>query len=222
MYKYNEEEAALPLREAVFRTLRRKILMGELKPGERLMEVRLTKSLGVSRTPIREAIHLLEMEGLVVTVPRHGASVAKITEKDLQDVLEVRCALEELAVELACKRIDKIGILKLKKAEEEFVNATISDSIEEMAEKDVAFHNVIFRITGNKRLIQLVGNLAERTYRYRLEYLKNREVYKVLIKEHEEIIECLEKNRPDQAKDAIQRHITRQVQVVSKKILSEE
>ena len=97
----------LPLRDVVFNTLRRAILRGELKPGERLMEIQLANKLGVSRTPIREAIRKLELEGLVLMIPRKGAEVAEITEKNLRDVLEVRCALEELAVQLACERIDQ-------------------------------------------------------------------------------------------------------------------
>ena len=80
----------LPLRDVVFNTLRSAILMGKLEPGERLMEIALANKLGVSRTPIREAIRKLELEGLVIMTPRKGAEVARITEKDLQDVLEVR------------------------------------------------------------------------------------------------------------------------------------
>ena len=95
----------LPLRDVVFNTLREAILRGELKPGERLMEIQLANKLGVSRTPIREAIRKLELEGLVLMIPRKGAEVAQITEKSLRDVLEVRRALENLAVQLACLRM---------------------------------------------------------------------------------------------------------------------
>ena len=95
----------LPLRDVVFNTLRQAILRGELKPGERLMEIQLANKLGVSRTPIREAIRKLELEGLVLMIPRKGAEVAEITEKSLKDVLEVRRALEELAVEIACEKM---------------------------------------------------------------------------------------------------------------------
>ena len=94
----------LPLRDVVFNTLRQGILTGELKPGERLMEIHLANKLGVSRTPIREAIRKLELEGLVTMIPRRGAEVAQITEKSLKDVLEVRRALDALSVELACDR----------------------------------------------------------------------------------------------------------------------
>ena len=92
-------DAYLPLRDVVFNTLREAILKGELKPGERLMELQLASKLGVSRTPIREAIRMLEQEGLAVTMPRKGAEVAKMTLKDMEDVLEVREALDELAAE---------------------------------------------------------------------------------------------------------------------------
>ena len=83
----------------------RLFLKGELAPGERLMEIQLAEKLGVSRTPIREAIRKLELEGLVLMIPRKGAEVAKISEKSLRDVLEVRRSLEELAIELACQRM---------------------------------------------------------------------------------------------------------------------
>ena len=98
-------DAYLPLRDVVFNTLRDAILKGELEPGERLMEIHLAEKLGVSRTPIREAIRMLEQEGLAITVPRKGAQVAKMTEKDLEDVLEIRDALDELAAIGACKHM---------------------------------------------------------------------------------------------------------------------
>lgn len=218
MDKYMLNESELPLRDVVFRTLRRQILMGELKPGERLMEVKLTKKLGVSRTPVREAIHMLETEGLAKVVPRRGASVSNITEEDLQDVLEVRCALEELAVELACARRNEEDIFNIKKASRAFIEATRSGNISEMAERDVEFHNNIFAATGNKRLIQLVGNLSERMYRYRIEYLKNKAVYEGLIKEHSDIIRYIEGNNPSEARGAIRKHITNQVEKVSSEI----
>ena len=121
----------LPLRDVVFKTLRQAILRGELKPGERLMEIKLANKLGVSRTPIREAIRKLELEGLVLMIPRRGAEVAEITEKSLNDVLEVRKALEELAVQLACERMDEEGLEALKKAAKEFEESLGSEDVTE-------------------------------------------------------------------------------------------
>ena len=109
-----------PCGDVVFNTLRQAILRGELKPGERLMEVQLANKLGVSRTPIREAIRKLELEGLVLMIPRKGAEVADITEKSLTDVLEVRKALEELAVQLCCDKITKEELKELHEAADEF------------------------------------------------------------------------------------------------------
>ena len=104
----------LPLRDVVFNTLRQAIITGEFAPGERLMEISLANWLGVSRTPVREAIRKLELEGLVIMIPRKGAQVAKITEKNLRDVIEIRSALEEFAASLACERIEEKEETELK------------------------------------------------------------------------------------------------------------
>lgn len=171
-----EDYQYLPLRDVVFRTLRQAILRGELKPGERLMEIRLANQLGVSRTPIREAIRMLELDGLVIMVPRKGAQVAQITEKDLNDVLEVRLGLEELAVKLACQRITESELQKLYQASrsfEQMLETTETDDLQKLAQADVAFHDVIYQATNNERLIQLLNNLREQMYRYRIEYLKD-------------------------------------------------
>ena len=205
----------LPLRDVVFNTLRQAILRGELKPGERLMEIQLANKLGVSRTPIREAIRKLELEGLVLMIPRRGAEVAEITEKSLRDVLEVRGALEELAVELACDRINAQGIAELKVAAKYFEETLQSGDVTEYAEADVQFHDIIYNATENQRLIQLLFNLREQMYRYRVEYLKRKEVHATLLEEHLYIIECLEKRNKAEAKAAINVHIENQAKKVS-------
>lgn len=205
----------LPLRDVVFNTLRRAILRGELKPGERLMEIQLANKLGVSRTPIREAIRKLELEGLVLMIPRRGAEVAEITEKNLRDVLEVRCALEELAVQLACERMDEEGIEKLKEAAEKFREVLGSDDITQIAQADVLFHDVIYTATDNNRLIQLLNNLREQMYRYRIEYLKKKECYPQLLEEHQSVIEAIAAGDKQKATEITGRHINNQVDTVA-------
>ena len=204
----------LPLRDVVFNTLRRAILRGELKPGERLMEIQLANKLGVSRTPIREAIRKLELEGLVLMVPRKGAEVAEITEKNLRDVLEVRCALEELAVQLACDRIDRARLRELHAAAAHFKEVLGNADITELAEADEAFHDVIFQATGNNRLIQLLNNLREQMYRYRIEYLKKKECYPQLLKEHAQIMHAIEEHNKEKATEITTQHINNQVDTV--------
>lgn len=205
----------LPLRDVVFNTLRQAILRGELKPGERLMEIQLANKLGVSRTPIREAIRKLELEGLVLMIPRKGAEVAEITEKNLRDVLEVRCALEELAVQLACDRIDKQGIHKLQQAAKNFASVLDSEDITKIAEADVAFHDIIYMATENQRLIQLLNNLREQMYRYRIEYLKKKEYYPRLLAEHQDIIQAIANREHERATKITSQHIDNQVETVA-------
>ena len=212
----------LPLRDVVFYTLRQAILKGELEPGERLMEMQLAEQLGVSRTPIREAIRKLELEGLVLMIPRRGAIVAKITEKDLRDVLEVRSSLERLSTELACERMKEDTIVELRKAQEAFKEALDGDDITLQAQRDVEFHDVIYKATGNLRLIQMLNNLREQMYRYRLEYLKYDLAHLTLIEEHEAIIEALSKRDKDTATNIIVRHVYNQELTVMKKIQDDD
>ena len=188
------------------------------------MELQLAAKLGVSRTPIREAIRMLELEGLVVMVPRKGAAVAKITKQDLEDVLEVRCSLEELAVELACTRITGNELKQLNDALLDFEKAMESPDSDasELAEKDVAFHDIIFQSTGNRRLIQLINNLREQMYRYRLEYLKDEKTHELLIAEHKTIIDNITNHDVAAAKAHIKEHIYNQVMSVSEKLDHED
>lgn len=204
----------LPLRDVVFNTLRQAILRGELKPGERLMEIQLANKLGVSRTPIREAIRKLELEGLVLMIPRRGAEVAEITEKSLRDVLEVRRALEELAVQLACDRIGREGIENLKQAAADFEVILENDDITKVAAADVAFHDVIYLATDNQRLIQLLSNLREQMYRYRVEYLKRKEWHHQLLEEHQELIDAIARGDKEKATRITSQHIGNQVDTV--------
>lgn len=204
----------LPLRDVVFNTLRQAILRGELKPGERLMEIQLANKLGVSRTPIREAIRKLELEGLVLMIPRKGAEVADISEKSMKDVLEVRHALDELSVELACERISKAQIKELELAAIEFKKTLKSKDVTVIAEADVKFHDVIYTATNNQKLINLLNKIREQMYRYRVEHLKNEEVYPQLLAEHDEIIKYISKKDKEKAKKIVCQHIDNQFETV--------
>ena len=194
----------LPLRDVVFNTLRQAILTGELKPGERLMEIHLANKLGVSRTPIREAIRKLELEGLVTMIPRRGAEVAQITEKSMNDVLEVRRAMDALCVELACDRI--------------FEAAVKTDDIKQIAQADVALHDIIVQATGNQRLIQLVNNLSEQMYRYRFEYIKDFSQHERLVEEHKVIYESIVKKDKETASNMAKVHIDNQKKAIIRQI----
>ena len=193
----------LPLRDVVFNTLRQAILRGEMEPGERLMEIQLADKLGVSRTPIREAIRKLELEGLVIMIPRKGAEVAHITEKDMRDVLEVTATL-------ACRNVTPERIEELKMANKRFEAAIISKDVVAIVDADVNFHDIIYAMTDNQRLIQIINNLREQMYRYRLEYVKDARAHSILISEHKDIIDKLSKKDEENTKIVIRQHITNQ------------
>lgn len=200
----------LPLRDVVFNTLRQAILRGELKPGERLMEIHLAEKLGVSRTPIREAIRKLELEGLVTMIPRRGAEVARITEKNLRDVLEVRRALDAFSCELACDRITKQEGDELYRACEEFAAATATRDATVIAAADVKLHDIIVHAAGNERLTEILNNLSEQMYRYRFEYIKDTSNYEKLVEEHRIIYESILKKDKQTASQTARIHIDNQ------------
>ncbi len=214
--------AYLPLRDVVFNTLREAILKGELKPGERLMELQLASKLGVSRTPIREAIRMLEQEGLAVTIPRKGAEVAKMTEKDMEDVLEIREALDELAAKIACNKITEEQLKRLNEIKEEFEDSTRTNEVKRIAEADVSFHDVIYDATGNPKLVNMLNNLREQIYRYRVEYLKDEKNYPILIKEHEDIMKALSARDKEEVVKAMHVHIANQATAVKEIIREQE
>lgn len=209
----------MPLRDLVFHTLRRAILQGYLKPGERLMEIKLANRMGVSRTPIREAIRMLELEGLVVMIPRKGAQVAKITEKDLRDVLEVRMGLEQLAVKFATQRISDEQVEELFRASRQFGKAVKEDNLTQIAEADVHFHDLVYKASGNDRLIQLLNNLREQMYRYRIEYLKVSAIRDSLVKEHDILCQKLKERDMDGAREIMESHIGRQEEYILQNLL---
>lgn len=211
----------LPLRDVVFNTLRQAILTGELKPGERLMEIHLADRLGVSRTPIREAIRKLELEGLVTMIPRRGAEVAQITEKSMNDVLEVRRALDALCAELACDRITDEELEQLKCACDDFEQAVKTGETKKIAQADVALHDIIVQATGNARLIQLVNNLAEQMYRFRFEYIKDFSQHEKLVEEHRIIYESIVRKDKETACQAARLHIDNQERAIIRRIQME-
>ena len=213
--------AYLPLRDVVFNTLREAILRGDLKPGERLMEIQLASQLGVSRTPIREAIRMLEQVGLAVTMPRKGAEVAKMTLKGMEDVLEIRAALDELASQLACERMTEDQLSRLEDKKVIFENSLKMGNVKAIAEADVSFHDVIYEATGNPKLVNMLNNLREQIYRYRVEYLKNADNYPTLIKEHEAIYQSLVNRNKEDARKAIGEHVENQAIAVKEVIVKQ-
>ncbi len=215
-------DAYLPLRDVVFQTLRAAILKGDLQPGERLMELQLAAQLGVSRTPIREAIRMLEQEGLAIMIPRKGAEVARMTEKDVDDVLQIRCALEELAVRRSCENMTVDDMRQLLTAKDQFCASLTTDDIPSIAAADEQFHDIFYRASENPKLQAMLGNLREQMYRYRVEYLKDTSVYPRLMKEHDQLVAAVRAKDAEAAAEIIRQHLQNQTEGVKRIIRAQE
>ena len=201
------ENEYLPLRDVVFNTIKDGIITGRLKPGERLLENQLAEELGVSRTPIREALRMLEIENLVDLIPRKGAQVKEMSEKDIKDVLEIRKVLEELASSLAAENITKQEIMELKKAHSDFVEAFDNGDRKAVLEADIHFHDIIFRATKNDKLVQIISNISIQMFRYRITYLKLLADITVPSQQHLELIKAFEKRDSHKARTISAEHI---------------
>lgn len=199
-----------PLREVIFNSLREAIIIGELRPGERLMEVQLAEKMGVSRTPVREAIRKLELEGLVNMIPRKGAHVAELSVKDIMDVLEVRASLDGLATSLASERITDDELKELKYINGQFASYIEKENLNGSIKKDVEFHDIIYKASRNDKLISILNNLREQVQRFRVIYLKDYGSPVNLIKEHNEIFEAVSTRNTEFARNFAKAHILNQ------------
>ena len=212
----------LPLWEVVYKTLRKAILRGEFKPGERLMEISLANRLGVSRTPVREALHQLENDGLVIMIPRKGAQVADMTKQELHDVLEIRRSLERLAVKKAGENLTPEIVAALVAAGREFRDMTDSDDLTAVAESDAKFHDIFFKASGNKKLIGLLEVMREQIYRFRVEVMKDKDMRKQLVGEHRKIVYALRDNQWPEAVKLMAEHIEHEQAFVETKLNEKE
>ena len=202
-----EIQSHRPLRELVYEELRNLILSGEIKPGTRMMEIELADSMGVSRTPIREAIRKLEKEGLVTIEPRKGAYVSTISMNDIVNILQIRGTLEGLAATLAATRIKEIELMKLKEASQAFDRAVEEGNTKEMISNDTLFHHIIVEASGNDLLIKMVTDLQEIVLRFRYLYYKDFKRAEKMPPEHANILKTIETGSEETARSAAEFHI---------------
>ena len=148
-----------PLRDIIYDDLKMGILTGKILPGTRLLEVELADKMGVSRTPVREAIRRLEKEGLVNIEPRHGAYAAKVSVEDMIEILEVRELMESMAAQLAANRITQEQLDALLQTENEYQKAVKSGDVEDMIVLDSKFHKQVVEASHNRTLYQLIEPL---------------------------------------------------------------
>lgn len=196
-----------PLRDIVFEHLRAAIVAGALKPGERLMELQLAEDMGVSRTPVREAIRKLELEGLVSMIARRGAYVSDLSIRDIAETFEVRAALESLAAGLAAERIVPEELEQLERVLVEIGTCEQQGTIERMVELDEEFHALLFSATRNSRLSQIISNLREQIARFRRSSLSTPGRIKAVFHEHKSIVEAISDRNSSLAQALAREHI---------------
>ena len=203
-----------PLREMVYEELKMQILTGAIVPGTRMMEVELAKEIGVSRTPIREAIRKLEKEGLVTIEPRRGAYASQISTEDMVEILEVRQNMEGLAAFFAASRMKPEQLTELKDVSEHYNTAVQVGNMEEMIKHDTRFHRIIVESCNNKILVQMIEQLQELVLRFRYIYYDNFRRAENMPEEHQLILDAIESGNAEAARSAADVHIDRLKELV--------
>lgn len=195
------------IRKRVYDVVRDGILNGVYPAGYRMVESRLAREIKTSRTPVREALHMLEMEGLLESIPRVGYRVKPIEWEEVEEICQIRAVNETLAAKWAMRRISDREIEALEKnvagAEEEVLKGKPKSFVE----SDAEFHDILARASGSKRLLELCQLLRRHMLRYRIESLYLRETALKAIDGHRRILDCIKRKDAEGIEDAINRHL---------------
>lgn len=203
-----------PLRDLVYDELKMKIMLGVISPGTRMMEVELAEDMGVSRTPVREAIRKLEKEGLISIEPRKGAYASTLSSQDMVDILEVRQTMEGLAADLATARLTDQQKHELIQVSQNFNEAVESGDMEQMIALDTLFHHLIVEGTDNKLLAVMVSQLQDMVLRFRYLYFDDFRRAEKMPEEHKQILDAILAGDPIKARTAADIHIDGLKQIV--------
>ena len=204
LFEINDYEL---LSKKVYRILKERIIKGDLAQGSKLFEAKIAEQLGVSRTPVREAIRELAAEGFVKISPNQGVEISNISIEDIQEVLQIRAVLEGLAAKLAATKITKEKIKKLENINKNMEKYARKDDIFNVIRESEKFHGLILGICGNSRLIQIRKNLNDQIHRYRSISLNIPGRPKYALEEHIKITEALKQGDSARADELSKIHI---------------
>lgn len=196
-----------PLREVVCETLREAICDGILEPGERLMEIQIAEELGVSRTPVREAIRKLELEGYVIMLPRRGTYVANLSIKDINEVYEIRASIDALAAGLAAERITDDELEQMERMLVATVEAFDKGDMDRVVEYDTKFHDILYCASRNARLVGIINNLREQLTRFRSISMAYPGRMKKTMEEHGRMVEAIAQRDVELAQQLARQHM---------------
>jgi DNA-binding GntR family transcriptional regulator len=195
-----------PLSEKIAERIRGFILKGTLKQGERLTEPSLSKLLGISRTPIREALRLLEIEGFVELIPRKGAVVKTITDKDVDEIFELKIRLESLAAKNSAKNMTDFDIDKLKNINEKIRNLIGTNNVSQLIKLNSEFHEQFMSKCENLRLLKFLESLS---LQFKMATAYSFSVtgrIKQVVEEHEMLIDAFEEKNEDKVEKLVEMH----------------
>jgi DNA-binding GntR family transcriptional regulator len=196
-----------PLREVVCESLRKAIREGVLEPGERLMEIQLADQLGVSRTPVREAIRKLELEGYVIMMPRRGTYVASMSIRDINEIFEIRTALESLSNGLAAERITQEELEHLQRLIVRIGEYVDEGDMDKIVKTDIEFHDTLYHAARNNRLVNILSNLREQLTRFRTLSMSYPGRLETTLEEHRKIVEAIAAGDAKAARKAAEHHM---------------
>ncbi len=198
-----------PLGQEVHAILRRMIQRGELAPGERLVEERLAGQLGLSRTPVREALLRLAQEGLLTRHSRGGYEVRPLTREEVEEAIGVRAVLESYAAELAARRVGPEGLAEIGENLADFQKALDARDEEWLLQLNSDFHDLVYRAAASKLLYRLLSELQDEVERISRVLMSNMPAGEWSIKDHQELLDALGAHDPARAAELSRRHVLR-------------
>ena len=198
----------VPVRERAYNDLKSDLLSGRFSPGERLTEEHLAKSLGVSRTPVREALHKLESEGLVKPLESRGFYVARDSREELEDLFDIRAALEGYAIRLICAGISAETIKQLQQFVKKAEDALARKQLDEIFEYNTQFHDVLHSVISRKtRFHNLIADTRKYVLRYRKDSLHYLDGARRTIDGHKKILMAISLKDPELCERVMREHI---------------
>jgi len=207
MLKIQHISQPLPLAKMAYYTLREAILSGQLNNGEIYNEAVLAKSLGISRTPVREALLELASQGLVSFLPRRGVAVVRFTAQDVEEIFELRSAIELTAVEKACRTQPRPDFHKAEKVLQRQQNAYDKKNAAAFMQADRKFHGVFFSLTSNRRMIAIMENISDSLHVMGLQAMTVSGRMLQVLKEHAAVLAAVQEGNVAAAASAMARHL---------------
>jgi DNA-binding GntR family transcriptional regulator len=204
------------LGEHVFESLKHSIIRGKISSGEWLVESHIAETLGISRTPVREAIHKLEREGLIERQPRGGFTVLGLDRNDIEETFGIRSVLEGYAARLAAVKHDPQELEDLENKIDEFQNALDRKKMKLLPTINTEFHDLLYGLSKSPKLINMINGLRDQIYRYREMILKERKFASTSNLDHKQMLKYIRKQDAEGAERLVRDHILRGQQMVLK------